>query len=60
MLLRMKTPDPAQFASARQFAAWIGLTPKDHSTVGQVRLGVITRAGVLSRCQDLQDNEQMV
>jgi transposase len=44
-LLRMKTPDPTQFASGRQFAAWIGLTPKDHSTAGKVRLGVITRAG---------------
>ena len=41
----MKTPDPASFASGRQFAAWIGLTPKDHSTAGKVRLGVITRAG---------------
>jgi transposase len=45
MLLRMKTPDPALFQSGRQFAAWIGLTPKDHSTAGKVRLGVITRAG---------------
>jgi transposase len=45
MLLRTKTPDPAQFASGRQFAAWIGLTPKDHSTAGKVRLGGITRAG---------------
>jgi transposase len=45
MLLRTKTPDPAQFGSGRQFAAWIGLTPKDHSTAGKVRLGVITRAG---------------
>src|SRR3954447_18405659 len=43
--LRMKAPDPAQFRSGRQFAAWIGLTPKDHSTAGKVRLGVITRAG---------------
>ena len=41
----MKTPDPTQFQSGRQFAAWIGLTPKDHSTAGKVRLGVITRAG---------------
>jgi transposase len=41
----MKTPDPAQFKSGRQFAAWIGLTPKDHSTAGKVRLGGITRAG---------------
>jgi transposase len=29
----------------RQFAAWIGLTPKDHRPRGKVRLGVITRAG---------------
>jgi transposase len=45
MLLRMKAPDPGLFQSGRQFAAWIGLTPKDHSTVGKVRLGGITRAG---------------
>ena len=44
-LLVMKTPDPAAFKSARNFAAWIGLTPKDHSTAGKQRLGVITRAG---------------
>jgi transposase len=44
-LIAMKTPDPQAFRSGRQFAAWIGLTPKDHSTAGKVRLGVITRAG---------------
>lgn len=44
-LLVMKTPDPKGFVSARHFAAWIGLTPKDHSTAGKQRLGVITRAG---------------
>ncbi|MER8887659.1 IS110 family transposase [Mesorhizobium sp. M0816] len=44
-LLMMKTPDPRTFKSGRDFAAWIGLTPKDHSTAGKVRLGVITRAG---------------
>jgi transposase len=43
--LVMKTPDPGAFASARHFAAWIGLTPKDHSTAGKTRLGKITRAG---------------
>jgi transposase len=43
--LVMKTPDPHAFASARHFAAWIGLTPKDHSTAGKTRLGKITRAG---------------
>src|SRR5690348_2645173 len=44
-LLAMKAPDPKTFRSGRQFAAWIGLTPKDHSTAGKQRLGVITRAG---------------
>jgi transposase len=43
--LVMKTPDPHAFTSARHFAAWIGLTPKDHSTAGKTRLGKITRAG---------------
>jgi transposase len=43
--LSMKVPDPNVFKSARHFAAWLGLTPKDHSTAGRQRLGVITRAG---------------
>jgi len=37
--------DAAQFKSARHFAAWLGLTPRDHSTGGKQRLGGITRAG---------------
>ena len=44
-MLVMKTPDPQAFRSGRHFAAWIGLTPKDHSTAGKFRLGGITRAG---------------
>lgn len=44
-LLMMKTPAPELFRSGRHFAAWLGLTPKDHSTAGKIRLGVITRAG---------------
>ena len=44
-MLVMKTPAPQEFRSARHFAAWLGLTPKDHSTAGKVRLGGITRAG---------------
>lgn len=44
-LLAMKVPNPRAFRSGRDFAAWIGLTPKDHSTAGKQRLGVITRAG---------------
>jgi transposase len=43
--LVMKAPDPRLFRSGRHFAAWIGLTPKDHSTAGKIRLGKITRAG---------------
>ena len=44
-MLAMKAPDPQAFASGRRFAAWLGLTPRDHSTAGRNRLGVITRAG---------------
>ncbi len=43
--LVMKTPYPRTFPSGRHFAAWLGLTPKDHSTGGKIRLGKITRAG---------------
>lgn len=44
-LLAIKAPQPAAFRSGRYFAAWIGLTPKDHSTAGKTRHGGITRAG---------------
>jgi transposase len=44
-LMAMKVTDPGAFRSGRDFSAWIGLTPKDHSTAGKTRLGVITRAG---------------
>ena len=44
-MLVLKTPDPNAFKSGRDFAAWLGLTPKDHSTAGRQRLGGITRAG---------------
>ena len=44
-LLALKTPAPEDFQSGRAFAAWIGLTPRDHSTGGRVKLGSITRAG---------------
>jgi transposase len=43
--LVMKVPDPGAFRSGRLFAAWLGLTPKDHSTAGKARPGKITRAG---------------
>jgi len=44
-MLSMKAPPAETFKSGRQFAAWLGLTPKDHSTGGRVRLGGITKAG---------------
>ena len=44
-LLVMKVPDPHAFRCGRDFSAWIGLTPKDHSTAGKKRLDAITRAG---------------
>ncbi|MBV9720275.1 MAG: IS110 family transposase [Candidatus Eremiobacteraeota bacterium] len=37
--------DPGQFESARHFAAWLGLTPREHSTGGRQHLGGISRAG---------------
>jgi transposase len=39
------TVDAQQFASARHFAAWLGLTPKEHSTGGKPRMGRISKAG---------------
>ena len=38
-------PDPAMFKSGRDFAAWIGLTPRESSSGGKQRLGSITRQG---------------
>ena len=37
--------DPEQFRSGRQFAAWLGLTPQQHSTGGKTRLGGISKQG---------------
>ncbi|HYF08003.1 MAG TPA: IS110 family transposase [Acetobacteraceae bacterium] len=34
-----------QFANGRHLAAWIGLTPREHSTGGKQRMGGISRAG---------------
>lgn len=36
-------PDPTIFRSGREFAAWLGLTPKQNSTGGKDRLGRITK-----------------
>jgi transposase len=34
-----------EFKNGRQFAAWLGLVPRQHSTGGKVRLGHITKRG---------------
>ena len=39
------TINPAHFQSGRHFAAWLGLTPREHSTGGKHRLGRISKAG---------------
>jgi transposase len=38
-------PDPDGFKSGRHFAAWLGLTPKPHSSGGKDRLGGISKMG---------------
>lgn len=38
-------PDIGGFKSARHFAAWLGLTPKPHSSGGKERLGGISKMG---------------
>ena len=37
--------DPNAFRSGREFAAWIGLVPRQHSTGGKQRLGGISKQG---------------
>jgi transposase len=37
--------DLGQFHSGRQFAAWLGLTPQQHSTGGKTLLGGISKQG---------------
>jgi transposase len=38
-------PDPALFKSGRDFAAWLGLTPRQNSSGGKEKLGAITKQG---------------
>ncbi len=37
--------DFTQFQSGRHFAAWLGLTPREHCAGGKTRLGGISHAG---------------
>ena len=43
--LAASVTDPHQFRSGRQFAAWLGLTPLQHSSGGKERLGRISKTG---------------
>ena len=38
-------PEMAQFKTGRDFAAWLGLVPRQHSSGGKERLGRISKAG---------------
>ena len=38
-------PDPAQFRSGREFAAFLGLVPRQNSSGGKDRLGRISKMG---------------
>ena len=37
--------DATRFSSGRQFAAWIGLVPKQHSSGGRERMGGLSKRG---------------
>ncbi|RWM46996.1 IS110 family transposase [Mesorhizobium sp.] len=43
--IKALVPDPGGFKSGRHFAAWLGLTPKSHSSGGKERLGGISKMG---------------
>ena len=38
-------PPPGTFAKGRDFAAWVGLTPRQYSTGGKQKLGAISKMG---------------
>ncbi len=41
--LAASVTDPHQFTSGRQFAAWLGLTPRANCSGGRERLGAISK-----------------
>lgn len=43
--LKALVPDPSGFVSGRHFAAWLGLTPRAHSSGGKEGLGRISKMG---------------
>ena len=44
-VIAASVPDPSVFASGRDFAAWLGLTPRQNSSGGKAKLGAITKQG---------------
>jgi transposase len=44
-VLAATLPDVSAFRSARDLSAWLGLTPKPHSSGGKERLGSISKMG---------------
>lgn len=43
--LAASVPDPSVFKSGRQFAAWLGLVPRQNSSGGKERLGYVSKMG---------------
>jgi transposase len=43
--LAVSVPDPTVFKSGRQFAAWLGLVPRQSSSGGKERLGHVSKMG---------------
>jgi len=44
-VITASTPDPSVFRSGRDFAAWLGLTPRQNSSGGKQTLGGISKQG---------------
>jgi transposase len=44
-VITASVPDPSVFKSGRDFAAWLGLTPRQNSSGGKQTLGAITKQG---------------
>jgi transposase len=44
-VIAASVPDPSVFKSGRDFAAWLGLTPRQNSSGGKQTLGGITKQG---------------
>jgi transposase len=44
-VVTVSVPDPSVFKSGRDFAAWLGFTPRQNSSGGKQTLGAITKQG---------------